>query len=57
MTGRMEELCEKFKCRNLLEELGWYISYPPRGYIRKSETDLIQWVMYMAYKKIKEEEG
>lgn len=54
MTDHMKELCEKFRCRNLMEELAWYASYPPRGYVRKGDTDLIQWVMYMAYQKIKE---
>lgn len=55
MTDHMKELCEKFRCRNLMEELAWYADYPPRGYVRKGDTDLIQWVMYMAYQKIKGE--
>ena len=54
MSDHMKELCEKFRCRNLMEELAWYANYPPRGYVRKGDTDLIQWVMYMAYQKIKE---
>lgn len=54
MTEHMQELNEKFRNRNLLEELAWYANYPPKGYIRKADTDLIQWVMFNAYHMLKE---
>lgn len=54
MSDHMTELEQKFKNRNLLEELAYYANYPPKGYVRKADTDLIQWVMYKAYKIIKE---
>lgn len=48
---------EKFKPRKLLEELAYFANYPPKGYVRKAETDLLQWVLYNAYKVIKEGGG
>ena len=57
MTDHMKELNEKFKPRKLLEELSYFANYPPMGYVRKAETDLLQWVLYNAYKVIKEGGG
>lgn len=54
MSDHMKELNEKFKTRKLLEELAYFANYPPKGYVRKAETDLLQWVMYNAYHAIKE---
>ena len=54
MSDRMMELEQKFKDRNLLEELAYYANYPLRGYMRKEEVDLIQWAIYKAYQIIKE---
>lgn len=53
MSDHMTELEQKFKNRNLLEELAYYANYPPKGYVRKEEVDLIQWAMYKAYQIIK----
>ena len=53
MSDRMMELEQKFKHRNLLQELAYYANYPPKGYVRKEEVDLIRWAMYKAYQIIK----
>jgi hypothetical protein len=53
MSDHMMELEQKFKNRNLLEELAYYANYPPKGYVPKVEVDLIQWAMYKAYQIIK----
>lgn len=53
MSDRMTELEQKFKNRKLLEELAYYANYPPKGYVCKADTDLIQWVMFKAYQIIK----
>jgi hypothetical protein len=53
MSDHMMELEQKFKNRNLLEELAYYAAYPPKGYVPKVEVDLIQWAMYKAYQIIK----
>lgn len=53
MSDRMTELEQKFKNRNLLEELAYYANYPPKGYVGKGEVDLIQWAIYKAYQIVK----
>ena len=57
MTDHMKDLCEKFKNRNLLEELSWTANYPPKGYVNKANTDYYQWLAYMAYQTIKDGDG
>ena len=52
---RLTELREKYKDRNLLEELGWGAYANHSGYQSKSNGEFINWLCNAAYRKIKEQ--
>lgn len=51
---RLAELKEKYKDRNLLEELAWGVYANHGGYTSKQNGEFLNWLCLMAYKKIKE---
>lgn len=51
---RLAELKEKYKNRNLLEELAWGIYYNHSGYTPKQNGEFLNWLCLMAYKALKE---
>lgn len=51
---RLAELKEKYKDRNLLEELAWGVYANHSGYTSKQNGEFLNWLCLMAYKKIKE---
>lgn len=52
-TERLAELKEKYKDRNLLEELYWGIYADHSGYTSKQNGEFLNWLCLMAYTKIK----
>ena len=50
---RLAELREKFKDRNLLEELGWGAYHNHSGYTSKADGEFLNWLCNAAYKAIK----
>lgn len=51
---RLAELKEKYKDRNLLEELAWGIYADHSGYTSKQDGEFLNWLCLMAYKALKE---
>ncbi len=51
---RLAELKEKYKDRNLLEELAWGVYYDHSGYTSKQNGEFLNWLCLMAYKTIKD---
>ena len=51
---RLAELQEKYKDRNLLEELAWGIYYDHSGYTSKQNGEFLNWLCMVAYKALKE---
>lgn len=51
---RLAELQEKYKDRNLLEELAWGIYANHSGYTHKQNGEFLNWLCLMAYKALKE---
>ena len=51
---RLTELQEKYKDRNLLEELAWGIHWDHNGYTSKQDGEFLNWLCLMAYKALKE---
>lgn len=49
-----EELLQKYKKRNLKEELSWATYYTRRGYMSAEYEDYYRWLALAAYKRIKE---
>lgn len=49
-----EELLEKYKKRNLKEELSWATYYTRRGYMSAEYEDYYRWLALASYKRIKE---
>ena len=49
-----EELIEKYKSRNLKEELSWAACYTRKGYMSAEYEDYYRWLALAAYKRIKE---
>ena len=52
---RLAELKEKYKDRNLLEELAWGIYANHSGYTSKQNGEFLNWLCMMAYKALKNE--
>jgi hypothetical protein len=52
-----EELIEKYKSRNLKEELSWAVYYTRNGYMSAEYEDYYRWLALAAYKRIKELEA
>lgn len=50
---RLAELREKFKDRNLLEELGWGAYHNHSGYTSKNDGEFLNWLCNAAYRAIK----
>lgn len=50
---KLEYLREKYKDRNLLEELGWGAYNIRSGYLNKSDADFLNWLCNAAYREIK----
>ena len=48
------ELLEKYKNRNLNEELLWAACYTRKGYMSAEYEDYYRWLALAAYKRIKE---
>ena len=48
-----EELLEKYKRRNLKEELSWAASYTRKGYMSAEYEDYYRWLSLAAYIRIK----
>jgi len=51
---RLSELQEKYKDRNLLEELAWGAYADHSGYTSKQNGEFLNWLCLMAYKALKE---
>ena len=51
---KLLELKEKYKNRNLMEELSWGAYYNHQGYTYKLQAEFLNWLCYTAYKRIKE---
>lgn len=51
--ARLAELREKYKNRNLLEELAWGIYADHSGYTPKQSGEFLNWLCNMAYRAIK----
>jgi hypothetical protein len=51
---RLAELQEKYKDRNLLEELAWGAYADHSGYISKQNGEFLNWLCMKAYKALKE---
>lgn len=51
---RLAELKEKYKDRNLLEELAWGIYANHSGYTSKQNGEFLNWLCMMAYEALKE---
>lgn len=49
-----EELLEKYKGRDLKQELSWVRYYTRRGYLSKEYEDYYSWLALAAYRRIKE---
>ncbi len=49
-----EELLQKYKKRNLKEELSWATYYTRRGYMSAEYEDYYRWLALASYKRIKE---
>lgn len=52
-----EELLEKYKCRNLMQELEWVANYTRSGYMSKGYAEYYTWLALAAYNRIKELEN
>lgn len=52
-----EELLEKYKQRNLKEELLWAANYTRKGYMSAEYEDYYSWLALAAYSRIKELEA
>ena len=52
-----EELIEKYKNRNLKEELSWAACYTRKGYMSAEYEDYYRWLALAAYNRIKELEA
>lgn len=52
--ARLAELKEKYKNRNLMEELVWGIYADHSGYTNKVNAEFLNWLIYTAYKALKE---
>lgn len=50
---KLEYLREKYKDRNLLEELGWGAYCIHSGYLSKADADFLNWLCNAAYREIK----
>jgi len=50
----LEELEEKYKNRNLMEELSWAAYYTRKGYMTAEYEDYYRWLAHVAYKRIKD---
>lgn len=51
--NRLAELKDKYKDRNLLEELAWGVYANHSGYTSKQNGEFLNWLCLMAYKTIK----
>ena len=51
--SRLAELREKYKDRNLLEELGWGAYHNHSGYTSKAAGEFLNWLCNAAYRAIK----
>ncbi len=51
--ARLAELREKYKNRNLLEELAWGIYADHSGYTPKQSGEFLNWLCNMAYRAVK----
>lgn len=51
---RLAELQEKYKDRNLLEELAWGIYANHSGYTSKQDGEFLNWLCLMAHKALRE---
>ena len=51
---RLAELQEKYKDRDLLEELAWGIYWNHSGYTSKQDGEFLNWLCLKAYKALKE---
>lgn len=50
----VDELIQKYKSRNLMEELSWAANYTRKGYMSAEYEDYYSWLALAAYRKIKE---
>ena len=53
----VEKLMEKYKSRNLKEELSWAANYTRSGYMTKEYEDYYSWLALAALRRIKELEA
>ena len=49
-----DELMQKYKSRNLMEELSWAANYTRKGYMSSEYEDYYSWLALAAYRRIKE---
>ena len=54
--ARLAELREKYKNRNLLEELAWGTYADHSGYTPKQSGEFLNWLCNMAYRAVKGQE-
>lgn len=54
---RLAELKEKYKDRNLFEELAWGIYWDHSGYTSTQDGEFLNWLCLMAYGALKERLG
>lgn len=54
---RLSELREKYKDRDLMEELSWAIYGNHSGYVTKKDGEFINWLCDRAYREIKAKEN
>ena len=52
-----EQLFEKYKNRNLMDELLWAANYTRKGYMSAGYEDYYSWLALAAYHRIKELEA
>ena len=51
---QIEELVEKYKNRNVREELEWESKYFKAGYKTGPDADFMRWLCYAALQRIRE---
>lgn len=54
---QLENLSAMYGERNILAELDWCAHHLESGYLNKHDAKFICWLVYAAYKRIKELEG
>ncbi len=53
LTGEYKRLCEKYKNKNLREELEWASNHAQPGYLNKQDAQFVRWLCAAALEEIK----